>query len=136
MILKLHKKLFFKVSEEDRDRIQNDSIGQFGNEIFESERRYRLTASMFGRVIKRRPFTPCHNIVKACLKDNTFWTEATEYGVLKEKVAIELFQRQKGIEVQPSGLWVDLTFGYLGASPDGKEIKYLFFDNTKFIQKF
>lgn len=110
----------FQVTESERDRIQAESVGQFGNYVFESERKLRLTASLFGRVIKRRPHTSCHNIVKACLTNNLFLSEATEYGIAKEKVAIGRFEKDKQLKVQESGLWVDLVHGYLGASPDGR----------------
>jgi len=39
-------------------------MGQFGNPLYEAERRDRLTASNFGAVAKRKPTTPCHNLVK------------------------------------------------------------------------
>ncbi|CAH1163408.1 unnamed protein product [Phaedon cochleariae] len=108
-----------QVSEAERDRIQTESVGQFGNAIFETERKLRLTASMFGKVIKRRPYTSCHNMVKECLKPSFFWSEATDYGIAKEKVAIGIFERIKSLHVQDSGFWIDLQYGFLGASPDG-----------------
>ncbi|CAH1170902.1 unnamed protein product [Phaedon cochleariae] len=108
-----------QVTEQERDRIQTESVGQFGNIIFENERKLRLTASLFGKVIKRRPYTSCHNMVKECLKSNHFWSEATDYGIAKEKVAIGIFERVKNLQVQDSGFWVDLQYGFLGASPDG-----------------
>lgn len=75
---------------------------------------------MFGRVIKKKPQTPCHTIVRDCLKSTRFWSEATQYGISKEKVAISLFEMKTGLKVKDSGIWVDLQDGFLGASPDGK----------------
>lgn len=75
---------------------------------------------MFGRIIKRRPHTPCHNIVKSCLTQTNFYSEATEFGIAKEQVAIQRFQQEMKLVVEKSGLWVDLDYGFLGASPDGK----------------
>lgn len=99
-------------------------MGQFGNEIFESERQHRLTASLFGDVVRRRPTTPCHNLVKSILIKSNFWSEATDYGIAKEHVAISLFEEKMQVAVKKTGLWVDLEYGFLGASPDG--IIYLF----------
>ncbi|KAJ8911760.1 hypothetical protein NQ315_008812, partial [Exocentrus adspersus] len=107
------------VTEEEIYEIENHTRGQFGNPVFEQERRNRLTASMFGRVMKRKPQTPCHNLVKVCLKPTNFWSEATEYGIAKEKVALALFQSSTNLNVRESGLWIDVNNGFLGASPDG-----------------
>lgn len=112
----------FQVTENERDRIQETSVGQFGNEVFTEERSKRLTASLFGQVIRRKPQTPCHNLVKSCLKQSHFWSEATEYGIVKEKVAISIFETKTNLNVKESGLWVDLERGFLGGSPDGKSI--------------
>lgn len=80
---------------------------------------------MFGRVIKRRSFTPCHNIVKDCLKANYFCSEALEYGIAKEKVAIGLFENKYDVRVMESGIWVDVEYGFLAASPDGNKYSLL-----------
>jgi hypothetical protein len=34
-------------------------------------------------------------------------------------VAIKLFEQETKLKGEPSGLWVDLQNGFLGASPDG-----------------
>jgi hypothetical protein len=57
--------------------------------------------------------------VKSCLRPTNFSTEATEYGIAKEGVAILKFEEQYNLHVQCSGLWVDEEHGFLGASPDG-----------------
>lgn len=44
---------------------------------------------------------------------------ATEYGIRNESVAIGKFMEKTGKIVKPSGLFVDLEYGFLGASPDG-----------------
>ncbi|CAG9864782.1 unnamed protein product [Phyllotreta striolata] len=107
------------VTELDRDRIQISSIGQFGNEVYESERKHRLTASLFGRVVKRKKHTPCHALVRSILKQSNCMTEAMEYGILKEKVAKGIFEKSQNLQVSESGLWIDTQNPYLAASPDG-----------------
>ncbi|KAK5644984.1 hypothetical protein RI129_006284 [Pyrocoelia pectoralis] len=74
---------------------------------------------MFGTVIKKKSYTPCHNIVKTCLIKNQVYSEAINYGHAKEHVAIQRFENKCNLKVEKSGLWVDLRFGFLGASPDG-----------------
>ncbi|KAJ8909537.1 hypothetical protein NQ315_002087 [Exocentrus adspersus] len=107
------------VTSEERDQIQINTVGQFGNRAYEEERSNRLTASLFGKIIKRRPWTPCHNDVKSILYSSNFYSAATEYGKVNEKVAISKFEQIYKLKVQPSGLFVDLHYGFLGASPDG-----------------
>ncbi|CAG9864817.1 unnamed protein product [Phyllotreta striolata] len=107
------------VTENDRDRIQVSSIGQFGNEVYESERKHRLTASTFGSVVKRRKHTPCHVLVRSVLKPTGCMTDAMEYGILREKVVKGIFEKTQNLPVADSGLWIDIHNSYLAASPDG-----------------
>lgn len=74
---------------------------------------------MFGKIIKRRAYTECHNDVKSILYNKNFYSEATEYGKINEKIAVEKFAAEYHVTVQPSGLFIDLEYGFLGASPDG-----------------
>lgn len=108
-----------QVQLHERQTIAKETTGQFANEKYLVHKKNRLTASNFGAVIKRRPWTPCHSLVKTCLGQSSFFSEAAEYGIAKESVAINLFQKQYNVEVRPSGLWVDDQYGFLGASPDG-----------------
>lgn len=129
--------LKLEVSKDDIKRIQQQSVGQFGNTIFEEERVLRLTASLFVMIVNRRPHTPCHNTVKACLNPSVFSTATTQYGICKENVAILQFQDQYNIQVEKSGLWVDEKYGFLGASPDGTyflQVVCYHYNNLIFLQ--
>lgn len=95
------------------------SIGQHGNQTYDKYRSQRLTASMFGVVCKRRLETSCDSQVKQCLYPTKFTNKYIEYGMKNETVAIKMFEKQKGLTVKPSGLYIDKEYGYLGASPDG-----------------
>jgi hypothetical protein len=41
----------FQIAKEKINQIQQDSVGQFGNKEFDAQREFRLTASLFGKVI-------------------------------------------------------------------------------------
>jgi hypothetical protein len=41
----------FQITKEKINQIQQDSVGQFGNKEFDAQREFRLTASLFGKVI-------------------------------------------------------------------------------------
>lgn len=96
------------------------TVGQFENPAYTTERMHRLTASFFGAVIKRKRTTSCDALVKRMLCPKSFSTEATVYGHQNERVAISKFSEKTGKIVMPSGIFVDLDFGYLAASPDGE----------------
>lgn len=96
-------------------------MGQFDNPLYSSEKMFRLTASNFGEVIKRRDTTPCDALVKKILRDPHVGVccAAINYGKRNEIVAIKLFEAKYDVKVQPSGLYISLLHGWLAASPDG-----------------
>lgn len=105
---------------EDARKIEQNSKGQWDNPFFKTIRKERLTASFFGEICRRRATTPCHNLVNRILYGHSFSTEATEYGKIKEKAAIEKFKRSRPkCIIKDSGFFIDVDNGYLGASPDG-----------------
>jgi len=104
--------------------IEQATRGQGCNHEWRRERKQRLTASNFGRVIKMRSTTSCSNTVMSILyPDKLDNLEAIKYGKLNESVAIEelnLRLREQGLgHVEPCGLFVDIWKGFLAASPDG-----------------
>lgn len=109
-----------QITKHQQKEIMQASIGQFENPRFLSERMHRLTASQFGAVIKRKEWISCDPLVKRILDRKSFFSPATAYGKANEAVAISFFEETTGKKVNPSGLFVDLEYGFLGASPDGK----------------
>ncbi|KAK4887137.1 hypothetical protein RN001_003408 [Aquatica leii] len=94
--------------------------GQRENITWFKERRNRLTASMFGRICKRRRTTPTDNLIKSMFYKTGFLkTSAVLYGVEHEECAIKKFLLQTNVKVESCGLFVDHQYPYLGASPDG-----------------
>jgi hypothetical protein len=109
------------VTREERNRIQRDTVGQFGNFAYEQERQNRLTASLFGKIIRRRAYTPAIMTLKPyCMAPIfTVRVHTLYFGKINEKVALKTFSLEHKLSVQPSGLFVDLDYGFLRASPDG-----------------
>lgn len=89
------------------------------NKSYLSQRRERLTASVFGSVCKRRTDTSCHVLVKSILYPKHITSAALEYGKVNEIVARQIFSEKTNNTVKESGLFVDTEHGFLGASPDG-----------------
>ncbi|KAJ8916466.1 hypothetical protein NQ315_014683, partial [Exocentrus adspersus] len=107
-----------QVSPDLRKLISEETIGQFNNPKYVEEKLYRLTASNFGEVAKRRPYTSCDVLVKKLLSRCQLKTSAIEYGIRNETVAISKFEELTGQKVLPSGLFIYSENGILGASPD------------------
>ena len=90
-----------------------------------SARRYRLTASVFGRILKRKPTTPPDALVKELLNSKVFTNRAIEWGKINEPVAIKKYHEKQGtsgdsgIILAKAGFVISKQFPFLGASPDG-----------------
>ncbi|CAG9771359.1 unnamed protein product [Ceutorhynchus assimilis] len=112
-------RLRLQVNFEQQQKIATETIGQFSNSKYLTEKMFRLTASNFGAVIKRKEHTPCDNLVKRLLSRKPFSTPSTAYGKNNEAVAINIFSEKTGKNVDPAGLYIDLLDGFLAASPDG-----------------
>ncbi|KAI4455680.1 exonuclease phage-type/recb c-terminal [Holotrichia oblita] len=94
-----------EVTPAEIEQISATTIGQFNNQRYMSERSFRVTASNFGSVVKRRLNTACYNLVKKVLHGDIVQSEAVTYGKIKESVAINRFEKELGKNVQPAGLY-------------------------------
>lgn len=79
----------------------------------------RLTASVFGKICKLRKTTSRAKTIEALLYGTFQGNLATKYGVEHEEVAKEQLANILGVNIEPSGLFVDSEQFYLAASPDG-----------------
>ena len=113
------------VLTQDRIReVERSTREQSRSSLWFSVRRYRLTASMFGRILHRRPNTPPDALVKELLSVKCVSSQALEWGKLNEMQAIEEYrqkQRASGndITVYKAGFHICEKYPFLGASPDG-----------------
>ncbi|KAL4119848.1 hypothetical protein QTP88_012612 [Uroleucon formosanum] len=79
----------------------------------------RLTASVFGKICKLRKTTSRAKTIESLLYGTFQGNLATKYGVEHEEVAKEQLANILGVNIEPSGLFVDSEQFYLAASPDG-----------------
>lgn len=109
-----------KKTSEERAMIERQTILQRDSSEWMELRRSLLTASNFGRVIKRKLTTRCANLVKDILyKTNIDHVASIKHGLLNEKTAIMQLAKQTGIAIEPCGLFLDEDLPFLGATPDG-----------------
>ena len=114
-----------KVSADKAREIERNTRDQRLSPLWSSVRRCRLTASLFGSVYKRRPTTPPDNLVLSIIRQRRFSSEAIQYGIDNEPVALGeyvSYQQSHGhpsLSVAPSGFFVSHIHPFLGATPDG-----------------
>ena len=119
----LHRVAEFKsslnLSAEAISQVEQDTIGQSQSPAWFSARRYRLTASSFGKVVHRLSTTPPDALVKQLLHPHQFSSTATEWGKQYEPVALQAYIDQTGVVVTKAGFVISTEYPFLGASPDG-----------------
>lgn len=118
-------KASLNVSEQVIRKIENDTRQQRNSPLWYSVRRYRITASVFGNILRRKPSTPPDSLVLSILQPRVFTSAAIEWGVQQEATAIQqyvTFQQCHGHSdtyASPCGFHVSKSLPYLGATPDG-----------------
>ena len=106
-----------KLSNEQILSVSNITIGQRSNPAWHLARKGRLTASNFGAVLAAKRVTP--SLLKKLLGEyDLSGVKAIQLGVNNEAEAIKEFEKQTGLKVKETGIWLDES-GILGASPDG-----------------
>ena len=109
--------------------IELQTRDQCQSRLWYYERSKRLTASLFGRVMKRRHSIYPTSIIDAVIKKSPkkFSTPATLWGLENETVALEQYATQSLNEYQfviKSGLVINPAWPWLGASPDGVVVEH------------
>lgn len=107
-----------EVNEKTQQYLEQMTVGQSENNQWFKARKNRLTASNFGAVCKRRPTTKYTPLIKKILYSEEIHSYAIQHGKINESEAIRTYEK-KGIEVRSCGLFVDMQYGFLAASPDG-----------------
>lgn len=114
------KRLTEQVSTVEKvNEIEKATIGQHENVKWRELRRDFLTASNFGKVLKRRSKTPCHNLVKSLLYKTEINTPSITFGRIHEKTAKIKYIETTGTNVQECGMFICSQYPFLAASPDG-----------------
>jgi len=106
------------VTAEEAAALEKATRGQTKSSLWHAARKWRLTASNFGRITKcfgsrSRERLCCHLANPPELRH-----KAVLHGTKYEAVAIRKFEEIKGIKVEPCGIFVRPDYSYLGASPD------------------
>ncbi|XP_060858281.1 uncharacterized protein LOC132935681 [Metopolophium dirhodum] len=106
-------------TNEEIKTLEESTKNQSESELWKVERSIRLTASNFGKVCKLRLTTSRKNTVKSILYNTFSGNLSTNYGIENEPIARISFEKVINLKIKPAGLFVDKTYHFLAASPDG-----------------
>lgn len=114
-----------KINVIEANRLEEKTRKQAQSEDWMKERKYRITASNFGRVKTRQ--RNHRKLVEDLLAQKQFSTAATQHGKQYENTALRKYEKhlrrmQKPIKVLESGLFVSPKIPILGCTPDAKVI--------------
>ena len=113
------------ISDEKIREIELNTREQRESTLWFQARRYRITSSLFGQVLRRKEQTPPDSLVLQILQPKQFSTPATQWGVCNESRAREEYIQHQltcgkdGLVVAPAGFFISKSHPFLGASPDG-----------------
>lgn len=100
--------------------IENSTTEQFKSPLWSLERKHRITASQFSRILHRKaPVTS--KFVDSIYTTTSFHSAATTYGISNESTA-----KQKYLQLNPThhmhsiGLVINPQFPFLAATPDAR----------------
>lgn len=121
---KLFVKEFLSVDINKAWNLQTTTISQTQSKEWHLERRYRLTASNFGRILIRKK-EPTDKFLSALFQSKIISVPSVLHGQKNEYKARELYAKQLKklgyiVHVYETGLMVNPEYPYLGATPDGK----------------
>jgi hypothetical protein len=107
-------------TEDSRRQLFQNTIGQFSNRKYKEAKRYRLTASNFGSIMKTRSLKSVPGKVNMVVyPKNIAKKSAIVFGKTHEPVARRKYEFEYGADVRESGLCTNAKYPTLGASPDG-----------------
>ena len=114
-----------QVTEDQARAIEQNTIEQRNSPYWFEVRKFRLTSSYFGTIMRRRSGTPVDKLVLRILRQEQFTSHATEWGINNESSALQAYQakqRENGhpeLAVCKSGFIINPLYPFLGTSPDG-----------------
>ncbi len=107
-------------TQEEAAALEEKTRDQAKSREWFSARKFRLTASRFGEICKATAAKDVPSLCASLTTTSNIQTRAILHGKTYEKTAIAEFEKKTNESVLPCGFFVDPSFPFLGASPDGK----------------
>lgn len=104
----------------DRQAIERATVLQRDSSEWLEIRKNLITASNFGQICKRKISINTAPLVKNILyQKNLTCVTAVAHGIEHERQALQQLEKQENISIMPCGLFIDRTYPFIGATPDG-----------------
>lgn len=114
-----YQSLIQKISHEEVLNIEQNTREQANCSRWFEERKGRITASVFHRIVKRK--APVNDkFISSIRNPKDFQSKATTYGKRNEFKGRKEYVSMSGHHVHDCGLVVNAEYPYIGATPDGK----------------
>ena len=104
---------------EEAIAIEESTRDQANSARWFEERKTRITASNFHKIVKRK-MAVTEKFVDSIINPKSFNSKAVSYGKKSETKAREVYVTTSGHHVHDCGLVVNPLFPFIGASPDAK----------------
>lgn len=106
---------------EEARQLERATVAQSQCEMWFTERKKRLIASNFGRVVKLHSREYPGDLLNMLFKTQSVGSTPPQWGLQKEKLALDEYKRRAnmGNNIEDVGLFVNPKWPWLGASPDG-----------------
>lgn len=108
-----------KITHEESVNIEQNTRKQAECVRWFNERKNRITASIFHKIVKRK-MAITDKFVTSIKDPKQFHSKATSYGKTNEFKGRKEYVSTSGHHVHECGFVVNANFPYLGATPDGK----------------
>lgn len=125
-ILDKCRQVKLSITKDQIDNVEKSTQNQACNNLWFTFRTGRITASKFKQCCHTDPGYPSESLINSICYPNAyrFSTAATKWGCTHEKSARDVYiksvqQQHLNFQVRDSGLVLNETFPFMGASPDG-----------------
>lgn len=109
-----------KMLTSDRQAIERATVLQRDSSEWLEIRKNLITASNFGQICKRKISINTAPLVKNILyQKNLTCVTAVAHGIEHERQALQQLEKQENITIMPCGLFIDRSYPFIGATPDG-----------------
>ncbi|XP_014675880.1 PREDICTED: uncharacterized protein LOC106815870 [Priapulus caudatus] len=115
----LRKSKLKEISDDEINKIEENTRDQSASKLWKAERSKRITASRFGSINKATARQNSKLLAASIIGQRSLTTRYTSHGIKYESVAVKNFEKASGLLVKRCGLFVDKEYPFLAATPDG-----------------